>query len=325
MIEPWNTSVLTEMHRLALHWVHENIASFGGDPSKVTIYGESAGSGSVANQLLAYNGRDDNLYRGAIGTSGPLIGFGAMNPRPGVAESNYKNVLRDLGCEGNRDHIGCLRSAPTDELNRAFNISMMDDQGVLVYGPLADGDFLYQDPLIQLQEGAVVDVPYIIGDTSDEGTVFSSWGLNSEEDVAEWLAAYQFQIGIVEELLTLYPVDSAMLIPESYARNLNATVGLQLKRVATLLEYLSFVGPRRYTLRKLARMNRSPIYNCRFNAIPMGVDPIYSATHFMDVPYAFYSVDGVGYPDSHGPFLGPNPFLGKPQTYYELAKLACRM
>lgn len=52
--------------RLALHWVHENVAAFGGDPSKVTIWGESAGAYSVGYHMVAFDGQDEGLFRAAI-------------------------------------------------------------------------------------------------------------------------------------------------------------------------------------------------------------------------------------------------------------------
>lgn len=65
--------------RLALQWIQENSAAFGADPSKVTIWGESAGAASVGFQLTAYNGRDDKLFRAAIMESGNPIAYGPLN------------------------------------------------------------------------------------------------------------------------------------------------------------------------------------------------------------------------------------------------------
>ena len=120
---------------LAIKWVHDNIASFGGNPNEVTIFGESAGSTSVLLQSLYPE--NSGLFKRVIAESGTALSYWAVTPPVGGT------ALKLTGCQDAIDPIFCLRLfSPLDLQNKT---RMYQGQAVLYY-PSVDGDFLTETP-----------------------------------------------------------------------------------------------------------------------------------------------------------------------------------
>jgi para-nitrobenzyl esterase len=158
----------------ALRWVRDNIASFGGDPSNVTIFGESAGGGSVAAILASPCA--DGLYHKAIVQSG-AAGFTSV-PNPG----SYAEAI--LGALGQADGgIEALRAASVESLVQAQNdVGLIDRLGRSSEHPIdgsGDGPHPSVDGVVVTRTFAEAlaakgadNVPLIIGTNQDEGTLF---------------------------------------------------------------------------------------------------------------------------------------------------------
>jgi para-nitrobenzyl esterase len=120
--------------RLALKWVQSNIERFGGDPSKVSIWGQSAGAQSVCFHLLSPGSRD--LFRGAVSSSGPCI---LPYPTIADAEAQGNEWASRVGCRGppGPARLACLRSASLSALHAAGSPRLSPRDGFLY--PAIDG------------------------------------------------------------------------------------------------------------------------------------------------------------------------------------------
>ncbi|KAF3935998.1 Acetylcholinesterase [Dactylellina cionopaga] len=295
--------------RLALHWVKENIRAFGGDPTKVTIFGESAGGAAVGFQQLAFNGRNDGLFRGVIAQSGGPVFYGA-NYFPADFQTAYDQLLTGVGCTDAADSLQCLRDAPLTVLNETL--------ATVLFQPVVDGDFVPGFGSQALKEGRYLKVPTIIGTTSDEGASFGQIGANTEADIAGYLnAVTKFKPASVQQILELYPEGISVPPAENFTgpddgtANGTTLYGLQYHRAAAIVGDYMFLGPRRYVTRTLAAQG-VPVWSFRFRARANGYQTWYRAGHFTEVAFVFNNLDGLGYAENS---------LGGPEAA-EYAKLS---
>jgi para-nitrobenzyl esterase len=154
---------------LALEWVRDHIEAFGGDPSDVTIFGESAGGMSVGTLLGTPAAR--GLFAKAIPQSGACQAIHSRESAAALAAAFAKQLGTTAA------DVATLRAVPADKLLAAQQVLSMEllsggGEQLLPFQPSIDGTVLARHPLDLVREGAARDVRLLVGTTRDEWKIF---------------------------------------------------------------------------------------------------------------------------------------------------------
>jgi para-nitrobenzyl esterase len=153
---------------VALKWVQKNIAAFGGDPGNATLFGQSAGGGSVNTLMVSALAR--GLFQKAIVESGGGRADGIMTPRTlREAEAVGVAFAKSAGITGeDAAALAALRKLPAPDLVRGLNLMSMGQQRDTYAGPMVDGRIVTEEPETAFRAGRQARIPYVIGANNRE-------------------------------------------------------------------------------------------------------------------------------------------------------------
>ncbi|XP_019628025.1 PREDICTED: pyrethroid hydrolase Ces2a-like [Branchiostoma belcheri] len=260
---PGNVGLLDQTQ--AIRWVRDNIANFGGDVNRITIFGLSAGGMAVSLHLLSP--LNSGLFRRAITQSGSPFTPGFLGTKES-ALADARRLAQSLGCDrtSTEDVVSCLKSKTAQDV--LTTSSAVQTPTHISFLPIVDGTFLPTSPEEIFAEGSVEARDYILGVTSMEGGIVLYDDLN-EKIVSE--ETFQEHLEYVMASYNTNLVQITHAAKFEYLRNLTASPrDMQLDFMTMYGDWL-FVAPTTRMAREFANTG-NPTYLYNFDHITSYLD-----------------------------------------------------
>lgn len=291
--------------QFALKWVRQNITAFGGNPSDVTIFGESAGGFSTCALLVAPSA--NGLFQRALTESGPC---GFPLPTLAAAQTIGTTFTNAVGCANSSAAtvVSCLRSLSTSEVlaNQPSAAALLaSPSGLTAFFPNVDGKIIPQQPETAIAFGQFNKVPVIEGTNKDEGRLFIALAFDllrgSPLTAAEYPAQIQAAAAAITQQLanggtpssTTTDILTQEILNEYPLSNFNSPD----EALATVLTDGTFSCPALVTDELLSL--QVPTFAYEFadrNAPMLFLPPVsfpYGATHTDELQFLFTNLGGV--------------------------------
>nr|XP_002733219.2 PREDICTED: crystal protein-like [Saccoglossus kowalevskii] len=277
--------------RAAMDWIQSNIEAFGGDPDKVTIFGQSAGSQSVAIHLAT--DKSKHLFHRAIIESFP---YSVPFKTPWEAVILGNDLADDLNCT--HGDMKCLRSASPESVYAAQGQS----GGVIInplrlleefepWGPVVDGKDITKQSVDSFMKGEYQDKPIMMGTTSDEARIYI---FGAFPDPANIIQVYEF-------VLAVFPTHFFKVI-EEYPPGPPGSD--QREPLSTAAHHFVFACPTRAALRGVARHGNNKVWMYLYDHV-MSFHKAWGPSwesmctthvcHGAELPFVFHTATNGGY------------------------------
>ncbi|KAG9663134.1 cholinesterase, partial [Aureobasidium melanogenum] len=174
-------------HRMAVEWVRDNIAGFGGDPHRITLFGQSAGGSAV--DFYAYAWKEDPIVAGLVSQSGTALSFNINSPN--MSAKYWYTAASYLGCGDSGNVMACMRSKNVTEVLKAAAKVPYEPTTTLyqpVFHPTIDNKTVFTDYGPLAANGSFAKIPYLAGNVDYEAGFYklAAWATNKTLTPAQW-------------------------------------------------------------------------------------------------------------------------------------------